>query len=83
MTGVLSDLGVEIVPQVGVGDYRICLGIKKGGRYLLGIECDGALYLKHRAARERYRVVDECLMRMGWDIYLIWTIEWFRNESKS
>ena len=78
----LSDLGVEIVPQVGVGKYRIDLAIKKDGRYLLGIECDGALYHKHKAARERDRIRDECLRRMGWDIYRIWSTAWFERPLR-
>jgi len=78
----LSDLGVEIVPQVGVGKYRIDLAIKKDGRYLLGIECDGALYHKHKAARERDRIRDECLKRMGWDIYRIWSTAWFERPLR-
>ena len=79
----LSDLGVEIVPQVGVGKYRIDLGIRKDGRYLLGVECDGALYHKHRAARERDRIRDECLRRMGWDIYHIWSTAWFDRSLRA
>ena len=78
----LSDLGVEIVPQVGVGKYRIDLAIKKDDKYLLGIECDGALYHKHRAARERDRIRDECLRRMGWDIYRIWSTAWFERSLR-
>ena len=79
----LSDLGVEIVPQVGVGKYRIDLGIRKDGRYLLGVECDGALYHKHRAARERDRIRDECLRRMGWDIYHVWSTAWFDRSLRA
>ena len=79
----LSDLGVEIVPQVGVGKYRIDLGIRKDGRYLLGIECDGALYHRHRAARERDRIRDECLRRMGWDIYRIWSTAWLDRSLRT
>ena len=41
---------MKIVPQVG--KYRIDLGIKKDGRYLLGVECDGTLYHNHKAVRE-------------------------------
>ena len=79
----LSDLGVEIIPQVGVGKYRIDLAIKKDGRYLLGIECDGALYHKHRAARERDRIRDECLRMMGWEIYRIWSTAWFDRSLRA
>jgi len=78
----LSDLNVEIIPQVGVGKYRIDLGIKKDGKYLLGIECDGALYHRHRAARERDRIREECLKRMGWEIYHVWSTAWFDGRSR-
>ena len=78
----LSDLGVEIVSQVGVGKYRIDLAVKKDVRYLLGIECDGALYHKHRTARERDKIREDCLKRMGWDIYRIWSTAWFDRQLR-
>ncbi|MEM3398027.1 MAG: AAA domain-containing protein [Nitrososphaerota archaeon] len=83
LVDALLDLGVEIVPQVGVGKYRIDLGVKKGGKYLLGIECDGTLYHKHRTARERDRIRDESLKRMGWEIYRIWSTTWFIKHLRT
>jgi very-short-patch-repair endonuclease/DNA polymerase III delta prime subunit len=79
---VLSGLGVEVVPQVGVGKYRIDLGIKSGNKYILGVECDGALYHKHKAARERDWIRERHLRKMGWEIYRIWSTTWFDEESR-
>jgi very-short-patch-repair endonuclease len=79
---VLSGLGVEVVPQVGVGKYRIDLGIKSGNKYILGVECDGALYHKHKAARERDWIRERHLRKMGWEIYRIWSTTWFDEGSR-
>src|SRR5215831_13068922 len=39
--------GYEVRPQVGVSGFRIDLGVldpKSPGRFILGVECDGATY---------------------------------------
>lgn len=52
------------------------------GRYLLGIECDGATYHSARSARDRDRLRQEVLEGLGWRIHRIWSTDWFRNPEK-
>lgn len=49
--------------------------------YVLAIECDGATYHSSKNARDRDRLRQEILERMGWKFYRIWSTDWFRNKS--
>jgi very-short-patch-repair endonuclease len=73
---------VELVPQVGVGRYRIDIGVKRrGDGYILGIECDGATFHSHRTARDRDYIRQKHLERLGWRIYRIWSSDWWTNRN--
>ncbi|MCB0747243.1 MAG: DUF3320 domain-containing protein, partial [Ignavibacteriae bacterium] len=80
----LVNNGYEIEPQVGSAGFRIDIGVKDKatpGRYLLGIECDGASYHSARSARDRDRLRQSVLENLGWRIYRIWSTEWFRDTQ--
>ncbi len=75
----------KILTQVGCSGYRIDLAIAHNdhpGEFLLGIECDGATYHRSPTARDRDRLRQEVLERLGWRIHRIWSTEWFRNKSE-
>lgn len=44
-------------------------------------QCDGATYHFSRNARDRDRLRQEILERMGWRFYRIWSTDWFRNKA--
>jgi hypothetical protein len=73
-------------PQVGIAGFFIDLAIadaSRPGRYLLGIECDGASYHSAHSARDRDRLRQAVLEDHGWIIHRIWSTDWFqrpRNE---
>lgn len=76
--------GYEVHTQIGSVGYFIDLAIphpQQKGRYLLGIECDGAIYHSSRAARERDRIRQTVLEGLGWQIYRIWSTDWFRQQN--
>ncbi len=71
--------------QVGCSGYRIDLAIahsNRPGEFLLGIECDGASYHSSSTARDRDRLRQQVLERLGWKIHRIWSTEWFRNKPE-
>lgn len=75
--------GYNVAKQVGCSEYRIDLAVKhpvKSGEYILGIECDGASYHSARTARERDRLRQEVLEKMGWKIYRIWSTDWIKDS---
>ncbi len=82
---ILKENGYEVVPQVGVAGFFIDLGVKhptKPGAFLFGIECDGAGYHSERSARDRDRLRQEILENLDWNIYRIWSTDWFRSREK-
>ena len=81
----LRELGVQIDHQIGSAGYFIDLGVKDPehpGRYVLGIECDGATYHSAQSARDRDRLRQQVLEGLGWRIHRIWSTDWFRNPDR-
>ncbi|MGQ0663655.1 MAG: DUF4011 domain-containing protein [Pseudomonadota bacterium] len=80
----LGGTGFVVVPQVGVAGYFIDLAVEhpKRSGYLLGIECDGATYHSSRSARDRDRLRQEVLERLQWNIYRVWSTDWFHNPDE-
>jgi very-short-patch-repair endonuclease len=81
----LRRAGYDLDIQVGSGGYRLDLAVKdqtRPGRYLLGIECDGAAYHSARSARDRDRLRQLVLENMGWKIHRIWSTDWFRAPGR-
>ena len=81
----LRKRGIEAFPQVGVGGYRIDFGIihpSYSHGFLLGVECDGRTYHSSPSARDRDRLREEVLRSMGWDIYRIWSTDWYSDSNK-
>lgn len=80
----LRDKGWIVHSQVGVSGYRIDIGVvdpRAPGRYLLGIECDGATYHSAATARDRDRLRHFILKSLGWELHRIWSTDWWRNPS--
>ena len=79
----LRSNGFEVDTQVGCSGFRIDLGLKTPGTsdYILAIECDGENYHSSKNARDRDRLRQEILERMGWNFYRIWSTDWFRNKE--
>ena len=73
--------GYEIDTQVGIGGYRIDIAVKKDGRYVLGIECDGKIYATPASARERDYHRQKYLEARGWCIKRIWSMDWWRDSE--
>ncbi|MFU8773046.1 MAG: hypothetical protein ACNA8H_11570, partial [Anaerolineales bacterium] len=82
MIEAVRSLGYEAVPQVGVSSYFIDIGVKHPKYplgYICGVECDGASYHSSKSARDRDRLREEVLNRLGWELYRIWSTDWFRD----
>ena len=80
----LRDKGYNVEHQVGVAGFYIDLAVRdpeRPGRYLVGIECDGATYHSARMARVRDRTRQAVLESLGWNIHRIWSTDWFRNSE--
>ena len=74
--------GFSVTTQVGCSGYRIDLAVKHpslSGRFVLGVECDGATYHSARTARERDRLRQTVLEDIGWRIHRIWSTDWIKD----
>lgn len=81
----LVQRGYQVDGQVGVAGFFIDLAIvdpDHPGRYLLGVECDGATYHAAASARDRDRLRQDILQAHGWTLHRIWSTDWFQRESQ-
>ena len=75
--------GWQAQPQIGVSKFRIDLGIThpdEPGRYLAGVECDGAMYHSSAVAKERDKVRQAVLEGLGWTLFRVWSTSWWVNK---
>jgi very-short-patch-repair endonuclease len=80
----LAEQGYACEPQLGVAGYYLDLAVRdpgQPGRFLMGIECDGATYHSAKSARDRDRLRQEILEELGWEIQRIWSTDWFKNPK--
>jgi very-short-patch-repair endonuclease len=80
----LENYGYECEPQLGVAGFFLDIAVRdpgKPGRFLIGIECDGATYHSAKSARDRDRLRQEILENLGWKIHRIWSTDWFKNPQ--
>jgi hypothetical protein len=52
------------------------------GRYLLGVECDGANYHRAKTARDRDKLREAVLRDLGWELHRIWSTDWWTNPGR-
>jgi len=81
----LAIKGIKAKKQVGCSGYKIDLAIvdkENPGRFILGVECDGATYHSSKTARDRDRLRQQVLEQLDWNIYRIWSTDWFRNPKR-
>lgn len=81
----LQAAGIRLTPQHGCSGYRIDFAAHhpdEPGRMVLAIECDGASYHSSKSARDRDRLRQEHLERLGWRFHRIWSQDWFRDSER-
>lgn len=77
--------GYDVQPQVGVSGFRIDIGVKhpnRPGVFMLGVECDGAMYHSAKSARDRDRLRHDILVGLGWTLHHIWGTDWYRHRNR-
>jgi very-short-patch-repair endonuclease len=85
VASALRAKGFDVKTQIGLAGFFIDLAIvdpDRPGRFLLGIECDGANYHSSRSARDRDRLRQSVLEDHGWIIHRIWSTDWFRRPNE-
>lgn len=85
VANALKSQGYNVHAQVGLAGFFIDLAVAdfdRPGRYILGIECDGAAYHSSRSARDRDRLRQSVLEDHGWIIHRIWSTDWFNRPQQ-
>jgi very-short-patch-repair endonuclease len=80
----LAEAGITVVPQYGVGGYRVDFAAthpSDPARMVLAIEADGASYWQSGSVRDRDRLRGEHLQRLGWRYHRLWSTNWFRDPD--
>jgi len=81
----LKNMGYEVVPQVGVSGFYIDIGIKHKSfpdGFIAGIECDGRTYHSSKSQRDSDLLRQNVLEDLGWNIYRIWSTDWWLDPKK-
>ncbi len=75
--------GYEAEAKVGFSAFKVDLAVKAPGsdRFILAIEFDGENYHAIKDTRDRDRLRQGVLERMGWHFYRLWSTEWVRNNK--
>lgn len=84
VAAALDRKGWQVHTQIGASSFRIDLGVVHPdlpGRYLAGVECDGATYHRSATARDRDKLREQVLRGLGWEIERIWSTDWWVDPS--
>jgi very-short-patch-repair endonuclease len=80
----LGRKGWQVHTQIGASSFRVDLGVVHpdfAGRYLAGVECDGATYHRSATARDRDKLREQVLRGLGWEILRVWSTDWWVNPG--
>jgi very-short-patch-repair endonuclease len=80
----LLNTGIRVESQYGASGYLIDFAAMHPSRPsepVLAIEADGARYHSSQSARDRDRLRQEHLERLGWTFFRIWSTDWFRDKD--
>ena len=79
----LENIGIKSIKNLGVGGYVIDLVLlDEDNNYILAIEPDGKLYEYSKVVRERDFHRKKYLESRGWNVYRLWSYNWFKNKNK-
>ena len=84
VAAALERKGWRVHTQIGASSFRVDLGVVHPdfpGRYLAGVECDGATYHSSATARDRDKLREHVLRGLGWEILRIWSTDWWVNPG--
>ena len=77
----LRSKGLDVVRDVGAGGYGVDIAVRKDGRFVLGIECDGRRYHSTMSTRERDWHRRRYLESRGWNVTRAWCADWWRDPE--
>ncbi|HUZ61428.1 MAG TPA: DUF3320 domain-containing protein [Hanamia sp.] len=82
----IQQQGYDVHTDIGCSTYKVDIGVinpSNKNEYLLGILCDGDNYLKANTTRDREITQPQVLKSLGWNIYKVWSADWWENPEKT
>lgn len=79
----LTGNGYTVKKHVGCAGHRVDLAVchtSDTNNYAIGIVCDGISYYNAATARERDRLRREVLEDLGWTVYNVWSVDWYKRR---
>lgn len=81
----LKKHGYKVSQYIGCSGYKIDIAVEHPSeivqQFAAGIECDGYSYAASKTARDRDRLRWAVLRDMGWNMYRVWSAEWYKNPE--
>lgn len=84
VAAALRARGYELHTRVGIAGLFVDIAVSdpdRPGRYVLGVDCDGAWYRDAKSARDRERLREAALRDKGWSMYRLWIGDWFQRPQ--
>jgi superfamily I DNA and/or RNA helicase len=81
----LEEQGYEVSSEIGTSGFYIDLAIHHPtlkSNFLVGIECDGAIFHSTPYARDRDKIRQSLLESRGWKIIRVWSQDWSNDWKK-
>ncbi|MBP3039566.1 DUF3320 domain-containing protein [Bacillaceae bacterium Marseille-Q3522] len=81
----LQHAGYESKLSVGSSEYKVDVAVlsrKEKGEYLAAIQIDGPRYADALTTRDRDKLKETMMDRLGWHIIKVWSADWFYDEEK-
>jgi len=82
MVRALEARGLRAHPRWGCSGYRVDLAVEDAhGRMVVAVETDGPTYRSGPTARDRERLRQETLAKLGWTVHRTWSSDWVRDPD--
>ncbi|WP_088049434.1 DUF3320 domain-containing protein [Virgibacillus dakarensis] len=81
----LENEGYQVERKVGSSDFKVDLAVvdkNNDGMYLAAIQIDGYRYADRITPRDRNKLSDFMLHKLGWHTLHVWSIDWWYDEAK-
>ncbi|MCD8119285.1 MAG: DUF4011 domain-containing protein [Lachnospiraceae bacterium] len=80
----LEENGYQIRQNIGESQYKVDIAVLHPSlpdTYIAGIECDGENYSAARTARDRDYLRQDMMKAIGWNLYHVWSLAWYKNPE--
>ena len=80
---VLLEKGYRVDQRLGTSDFRIDIAVlhPDENKYLLAVMCDGYGFASSATVRDRHMGRSGVLQQLGWNVYQIWSADWWEDAQ--